>query len=192
MLPDAYQKDSFYYMKEMLSRIRAHGGVKNVLIDLSRNGGGNLGALFRILGLMSDDDVTYASRNRLDGTTAVSRMKVDADEDGDYDDADALSSYHWGLLTSKLTFSAANYWACYVKDHGIGKIFGVQSGGGACSIVGFVNADGSSFHISGPNAMMTFMGKNDFRSVAKGAVPDKEMDPGSFYGNDEMLDRLFD
>ncbi len=192
LLPDAYQKDSFYYMKEMLSRIRAHGGVKNVLIDLSRNGGGNLGALFRILGLMSDDDVTYASRNRLDGTTAVSRMKVDADEDGDYDDADALASYHWGLLTSKLTFSAANYWACYVKDHGIGKIFGEQSGGGACSIVGFVNADGSSFHISGPNAMMTFMGKNDFRSVAKGAVPDKEMDPGSFYGNDEMLDRLFD
>lgn len=192
LLPDAYQKDSFYYMKEMISRIDSHGGIKNILIDLSRNGGGNLGALFRILGLMSDEDVTYASKNRLDNKTTVSRMKVDADEDGDYSDKDAVSSYNWGLLTSKLTFSAANYWACYVKDHGIGKIFGEQSGGGACSIVGFVNADGSSFHLSGPSAMMTMTGKNDFHSVAQGAVPDKEVDPSSFYGNDAMLDELFD
>lgn len=192
---DAYTKDSFYFMKEMLSRIQRHGGVKNILLDLSRNGGGNLGAVFRMMGLMTDGQISYGNSNRMDGSSYCQIMKVDADEDGDYDDEDAYSSYQWGLLTSGTTFSAANYLACASRSLGIAKVFGENSGGGACPIYGFVNADGSSFHISGPSSMATvsFSGRKPvYKSVQNGAGVDKEVNHSDFYGHDDVLDALFD
>ena len=192
---DAYQKDSFYFMKEMLSRIENHGGIKNVLLDLSRNGGGNMGATFRVLGLLSDGDLIYGTTNMLSSSGYAITMKADADEDEDYGDEDAYSSYNWGILTSSLTFSAANYLACNASFSGTAKIFGERSGGGACPIVGFVNADGSSFHMSGPsvlkNAKMSGDGI-DFYEVQSGAKLDKELNSGDFYGDDCKLDALFD
>lgn len=193
---DAYAKDSFFFMKEMLSRIEKHGSIKHILVDLSRNGGGNVGAVFRVLGLMSDNDIVYGSQNTLSSSSYAFSMKVDADLDGDYDDDDAYGDYEWGLLTSPLTFSAANLWACMAAYSGSAKIFGLASGGGACSIVGFVNADGSSFHISGPsmmaNAKMNDDGTVTYGEVQSGARLDKELDAEYFYGHDDKLDALFD
>ncbi len=192
---DAYKKDSFYYMKEMLSRIEKHGGIKNVLLDMSRNGGGNMGATFRMLGIMNDKDIVYGSTNRLSGSGYAITMKVDANEDGSYDDEDAYGFYNWGILTSAVTFSAANYLACNASYSGAAKIYGERSGGGACPIVGFVNADGSSFHMSGPSMLQCAEVKDDsinFKEVQSGAALDKELSPDYFYGHDDILDALFD
>lgn len=192
---DAYTKDSFYYMKEMLSRIEKHGGVNNVLLDMSRNGGGNMGAAFRMLGLMSDKDVVYGATNQLSGSGYAITMRIDANEDGSYDDDDAYSSYRWGILTSAVTFSAANYLACNASYSGAAKIYGERSGGGACPIVGFVNADGSSFHMSGPSMLQCAEVKGQgiaFKEVQSGAPLDKELSTDYFYGHDDMLDALFD
>ena len=192
---DAYTKDSFYYMKEMLSRIEKHGGIKNVLLDLSRNGGGNMGATFRILGLMSDDDIVYGSSNVLSNSGYAIKVRIDADEDDSYDDEDAYTSYNWGILTSALTFSAANYLACNASYSGAAKIYGERSGGGACPIVGFVNADGSSFHMSGPSILQNAKIEGSsivFSEVQSGAKLDKELSTDYFYGHDDMLDALFD
>ncbi len=192
---DAYTKDSFYYMKEMLSRIEKHGGIKNVLLDMSRNGGGNMGAAFRMLGLMSDKDVVYGATNQLSGSGYAITMKIDANEDGSYEDEDAYSSYNWGILTSAVTFSAANYLACNASYSGSAKIYGERSGGGACPIVGFVNADGSSFHVSGPSMLQCAEVENgtiNFKEVQSGASLDKELSTDYFYGHDDMLDALFD
>ncbi len=192
---DAYTKDSFYYMKEMLSRIGKHGGIKNILFDLSRNGGGNMGAAFRMLGLMGDEDLCYGATNMLSSSGYAIKMKIDANEDGDYEDDDAYSSYNWGILTSALTFSAANYIACNASYSGAAKIYGERSGGGACPIVGFVNADGSSFHMSGPSILKCAkINGNDitFKEVQSGAALDKELSTDYFYGHDDMLDALFD
>ena len=192
---DAYTKDSFYYMKEMLSRIEKHGGIKNVLLDMSRNGGGNMGAAFRMLGLMNDKDIVYGSTNRLSDSGYAITVRIDADEDDDYDDDDAYSSYNWGILTSAVTFSAANYLACNASYSGAAKIYGERSGGGACPIVGFVNADGSSFHMSGPSMLQCAEVKKDtinFKEVQSGAALDRELSTDYFYGHDDMLDALFD
>ena len=192
---DAYTKDSFYYMKEMLSRIESHGGIKNVLLDLSRNGGGNMGAAFRMLGLMSDEDVCYGATNILSDSGYAIKMKIDANEDDNYDDDDAYSSYNWGILTSAVTFSAANYMACNASYSGAAKIYGERSGGGACPIVGFVNADGSSFHMSGPSILQCAKINGDeitFKEVQSGASLDKELSTDYFYGHDDKLDALFD
>lgn len=192
---DAYLKDSFYYMKEMLSRIEKHGRIKNILLDLTRNGGGNLGAAFRMMGLLTDEKIAYGSTNRLDGSSYCQRMKVDVDEDGDYSDEDSYSSYEWGFLTSGVTFSAANLLACASRRAGIARVFGENSGGGACPIYAFVNADGSSFHISGPSSMATVSfskGSPVYAGVQGGAGVDKELDRSYFYGHDDVLDALFD
>lgn len=195
LVEDAYKLDSFYFMKEMMNRIQAHGDVKHVLLDLSRNGGGNMGAVFRMLGFLTDEDIHYGAYRSLDGFSYSMDLQVDVDEDGDYGDEDSYSSYSWGVLTSGVTFSAANFFACYAKAYGLAEVYGEKSGGGACPIYGFVNADGSNFHISGPSQMGIPNPKGSsypFFSVQSGADVDKSLDTAYFYGCDDVLDGLFE
>ncbi len=195
LLDEAYKADSFYYMKEMMNRIENRGGVKHILLDLSRNGGGNMGAVFRMLGFLTDDKINYGAYRKIDGYAYSMGLKIDVDEDGNFDDDDSYSSYSWGILTSGVTFSAANFFVCYAKAYGLAEIFGEKSGGGACPIYGFVNADGSNFHISGPSQMVIPSKDGDsysFVSVQSGAAVDKSLDTSYFYGHDEVLDGLFE
>ncbi len=195
LLSDAYKIDSFYYMKEMMGRIESHGGIKNVLLDLSRNGGGNMGAVFRMLGFLATGQINYGAYRRIDEYAYAMGLSIDVDEDGDYSDDDSYASYNWGILTSGVTFSAANFLACYAKTYGLAKIFGEKSGGGACPIYGFVNADGSNFHISGPSQMVIayFDGSSlNPILVQNGAKVDKSLETSYFYGHDDVLDGLFE
>lgn len=195
LLSDAYKIDSFYYMKEMMGRIEAHGGIKNILLDLSRNGGGNMGAVFRMLGFLTRGQINYGGYRVIDDYAYAMGLNIDVDEDGDYEDDDSYSSYNWGILTSNVTFSAANFLACYAKTYGLAQIFGEKSGGGACPIYGFVNADGSNFHISGPSQMVIpVLDGTSLKPilVQSGADVDKTLDTSYFYGHDDILDGLFE
>ncbi len=195
LLSNAYKIDSFYYMKEMMGRIEAHGGIKNILLDLSRNGGGNMGAVFRMLGFLTRGQINYGGYRVIDDYAYAMGLKIDVDEDGDYEDDDSYSSYNWGILASNVTFSAANFLACYAKTYGLAQIFGEKSGGGACPIYGFVNADGSNFHISGPSQMVVPVFDGTSLKpilVQSGADVDKTLDTSYFYGHDDVLDGLFE
>ena len=55
ILEDAKDKDSYYYIKYCLELIAQHGGIKNIVMDTTLNGGGNVGAMIRVLGFFIRD-----------------------------------------------------------------------------------------------------------------------------------------
>lgn len=98
-------------------------GIENVIIDIANNGGGNSGAVWRTFGYMTEETFKIHFQNPLDGS-AVTYL---------YESEYVAYDYNWFVLTSPVTFSAANMFANMAKELGI-PVIGQNSSGGASSI----------------------------------------------------------
>ena len=107
--------------------------VESVVMDISYNGGGNVGAVFRLFGYMTEENIQFSSMNPVDGSAATYF----------YDSTYVAFDYDWYVMTSSITFSAANLMASMAKEMGVATIIGNQSSGGAASIGLFVTPDGT-------------------------------------------------
>ena len=118
--------------------------VENVVIDLSYNSGGNLGAVLRIFGYITDETLAYHSINPFDDSAVTYYFESEY----------VAYNYNWYVLTSPVTFSAANLFASIAKENGI-PIIGQKSSGGASSIGLVIAPDGSGIMISTDNVLST-------------------------------------
>ena len=139
--------------------------VENVVFDLSYNTGGNIGAVFRIFGYMTEDDIVYHSQNPADGSAATWYIQSDYDA---YD-------YEWYIVTSSVTFSAANLMTSMAKEMGIATIIGQDSSGGASSIGLIITPDGTGLIITTNNVLTTRI-EGEYYSIEYGIEVDYEMD----------------
>lgn len=116
--------------------------VENVVLDIANNGGGNLGAVLRIFGYMVEEDIVYHSQNPADGSAVTYYIQSEY----------AAYNYNWFIMTSSVTFSAANLMASIGRELGI-PIIGQNSSGGASSIGIILPPGGSSLLISTNNVL---------------------------------------
>lgn len=107
--------------------------VESVILDLTYNGGGNVGAVFRLFGYMTEQAVQYSSKNPGDGSASTYYIESDY----------IAYDFNWFIETSSVTFSAANLMASMAKEQGIATVIGRDSSGGASSIGIFVTPDGT-------------------------------------------------
>jgi len=139
--------------------------VEDVVIDLSYNTGGNIGAVMRIFGYMTEQQYNYHSQNPADGSAVTYYIESDY----------VAYDYNWYVLTSSVTFSAANMFASMAKELGI-PVIGQQSSGGASSIGAFITPDGSAVMISTNNVLSTRVGNEtegyEYISVESGVPVD--------------------
>ncbi|MBM3909329.1 MAG: hypothetical protein FJ352_00960 [Firmicutes bacterium] len=126
-----FNVDTPTYVNDILATLPET--VEDVIIDLSFNTGGNVGAVFRLLGYMTEDLIQYSSMNPADGSAATYFYESDY----------VAYDYNWYVMTSSVTFSAANLMASMSKEMGVAKIIGTKSSGGAASIGLFVTPDGT-------------------------------------------------
>ncbi len=144
--------------------------VQSVVIDLSYNGGGNVGAVFRLLGYMTEETIQYSSMNPADGSAATYFYESDY----------VAYDYKWFVMTSSVTFSAANLMAAMAKEMGVATIIGTKSSGGAASIGLFVTPDGTIILRSTNNVFANVtVDQNENRtytSVESGVVVDYNLD----------------
>jgi len=122
--------------------------VENVVIDLSYNTGGNLGAVLRIFGYMTENTIMYHSQNPADGAAVTYYIESDY----------VAYDYNWYIVTSSVTFSAANLMASIAKEQNIATVIGKNSSGGASSIGAIYSPDGSCLLISTNNVLSTRIG----------------------------------
>lgn len=160
--------DSNRFMQEVMAAILSENpNVENIVIDLSYNTGGNLGALLRVLGFMTEEPIEMSYLNPTDGSRVTYFVEVDTM---------ANTNVNWFILTSKVTFSAANLMTSIAKDMGFATIIGTQSGGGASSITPIVLPDGTFIHISSLNVLSYRMGNAEdgytYYSIEDGIIPD--------------------
>ncbi|RCJ02509.1 S41 family peptidase [Metamycoplasma hominis] len=160
--------------------------IKNIIVDLSTNSGGNIGAMQRGLGFITDEPILNKTYNRLDEEINIRSVEVDTDGDGDYKN-DAYSEYNWYLLTGVNTFSAANTFSSIFKEMKLGKIIGQKTGGGAASILPVVLPDGTSIVISSNNLSVT-MKNNTIKSIEGGIEPDIYLEYKDFYNDQKLLE----
>ncbi|MCK9492978.1 MAG: InlB B-repeat-containing protein [Acholeplasmataceae bacterium] len=151
--------------------------IKNIVVDITNNGGGNLGAVWRTMGYMTDDVIMYHSMNRADGSS-YSQEIIDA-----YPAYD-LKFY---IMTSSVTFSAANLMAATAKEMGFATVIGLPSSGGASSIGGIVTPTGDVFFMSSSSAMSTKLSDGTLKNVEYGVTPDILFTGVSQLFNDEYI-----
>ena len=185
----AWRDDSYYYMRHCMKQIGQHPEVRTVVLDLPLNGGGYIGAMHRVLGFLSDKVFKESQYNYLTGEFRVSSFKIDTDGDGYYDD-DAGDQYQWVVLTSEYTFSAANLFVSMVKEQKLATVIGQRTGGGMCSVMPLVLADGTAITISSPNSYRYVetdaRGHRTFYAIEGGLSPDVEISYSEYYTDAQL------
>jgi carboxyl-terminal processing protease len=140
--------------------------VESVIVDLSFNGGGNVGAVLRLFGYITENQIEFSSMNPNDGSAATYVYE------STYDAFD----YNWYVMTSSVTFSAANLMASMAQEMDVATIIGTQSSGGAASIGMFITPDGTILFRSTNNVFATVdvdaEENRTYTSVESGVVVD--------------------
>jgi hypothetical protein len=136
--------DSAMYMEFMLQEmLEEKPGMINIILDVSANTGGNVGALYRVVGFITDQPFAVSGIDRDTGGASTYHVQITG--------TPSYAHLNWGLLTTPMTFSAANSLATIFKENALGPIIGVRSGGGACSITPILLPNGTAFTMSSNN-----------------------------------------
>ncbi len=151
--------------------------VKNVVIDLSINGGGEAVALGYALSFMTDDPVTVSIKNPITGAKFTQSVNIDNDLDPTTQNDSFAGKFNFYILTSKCSFSCGNAMPCIAKDNGYATIIGETSGGGDCVVSHAVSVEGSTWQMSGTSMIVDKNGN----SVDTGAAVDHEYPIADFY-----------
>ena len=132
----AVKADTFFNLIATFQEIKARGGVKNIILDISTNGGGVLGVMMKLLSLIASENLSCISY--LEGTTKQAvevYTKVDINDDGAYTNEDVFGDdFNFYILTSDCSFSCGNAFPCFAKTNHSAKIIGQKSGGGECAV----------------------------------------------------------
>ena len=117
-------------------------GVKNVLIDVSCNGGGFGDVVIAIMALMGKDPYLHYY-DCVDKIPMTTHYEVDTNFDGKFDEKDKRFDYDYrfGLVVSGYSFSCANLLPVQAKESGV-LLVGDKTGGGACAVLDGFSSEG--------------------------------------------------
>lgn len=151
---DSFENEAVYAFKWSMD-YAAEKGLKNIVIDLSCNRGGNSAVVSYMMAVMTNqkyhnNKYSFKSVNTLTGNTILYDDKVDLNLDGVFDEKDKEVVYdmNFAVLSSKYSFSCGNLLPILAKDEGI-LVIGEKSGGGSCMLSVFNSPDGFIYSLSG-------------------------------------------
>ena len=149
----------------------AQKGLKNFVIDLSANGGGDEDVAHYINAIIANKknkSNVYNSllRSSMTGNVFEEEYTLDLDLDGKFDDADKNVCYdfNFAVLTSQVSFSCGNLTPCIAQQDGI-LVLGEMSGGGCCMVTKNYFADSENFSLSNVKTLL----RQDLTDVDSGA-----------------------
>ena len=182
-----HNQDTFALFYTAFEELKSHPEIKNVIFDITINGGGDTNALVGMLGFLKKD-IRIDMYDPLTKGHSELHYQVDTNLDGVFDEEDSFEGeYNFYVLTSGFSFSCGNLFPDACKQNGCAKIIGQQSGGGACAVDFVATPDGKPYRISGNFREGQF---GDPKSHRDDGVPvDIEIEPEQFY-DDAYLDAL--
>ena len=169
------EDDDMVIFLDALNKAAADPEVKNLIIDITANGGGSADIVLAMTSLIMDK--SYISMdNPLTGQHALVQYEVDRNFNGAFDAADKDVRYdlNFAVLTSGMSFSCGNLFPAIFKDYGI-PVIGETSGGGACAIQAMCTADGFCFQISSFRGRLNSL---EGENIDAGITPDRPIAVG--------------
>ena len=161
--------DDMVIFLDALNKAQADPEVKNLIIDISANGGGSADIVVAMTSLMLDKSY-LCDDNSLTGQRSIVQYEVDRNFDRVFDEKDKDVHYdlNFAVLTSGTSFSCGNLFPSILKDNGV-PVMGLTSGGGACAIQAMCTADGFAFQISSFRARLNSL---EGENLDPGVTPD--------------------
>ncbi len=169
---DGSENDAFGIIIYANKKIKENPNIKNVVVDVATNGGGEEMALIYVLGWMLGNQTRISIENPLTHGNATTYYQVDVNLDGQYNlNDDTLENYNKFILTSNYSFSCGNALPCFAKDSQKVRIIGQTSGGGCSQVFPLITTDGTTFNISG-NMVLSYEKNSHYEHIDNGATPD--------------------
>lgn len=151
---------------------RENSPIKNVVLDLSCNGGGMASAAaYTLCWFLGDAQISI--QNTFTGGQSTVTYKADVNLDKKFDENDTLAGRGLNLfcLISPKSFSCGNLVPWAFKADGSVTLLGRMSGGGSCVVRPITTAWGSTLQISG-NERISFVKNGSYYDVDQGVEPD--------------------
>ena len=174
---------------ETLDKAAADPEVKNFVLDMTCNNGGELGVLQAITALLAGKTaVTY--ENVLTKQRIVNDVLADTNFDRVFDDKDMKPRHpelNIAIMTSHYAYSCGNLLPSQMKDFGF-LIIGEKTGGGSCSIQRMCTPEGLCYQISSARArLVNKAGENIDRGVEPHIVLEVKQATGQDDGGDNVV-----
>ncbi|PZW01545.1 S41 family peptidase [Metamycoplasma auris] len=179
---NTWRYDTYFLMKNLMEKIKAKKEIKNIILDLSLNGGGSVQAMIRTLGFLTNNKVVNREYDVLNKIGSKTLSQVDVFGDNKFTKHN-YDKYKWTALVGINTFSAANQATSIIKEMGIAKIIGQKSGGGMSAVIPATLLDGTTITMSSPNNA-TYGEKYD--DIEGGIEPYVKLDYKDFYDNEKV------
>ena len=171
------------------NKITENDSIKNVVVDLTCNGGGIVSCLAYLIGYFTKDPAILINY-RFNNSTFEFHYEVDLNQDGVFagDEDSFEGKYNFYIMTSNASFSCANHLSTLCRNLGFGKVIGERNGGGSCVISFLANSSGYLYHSS--SEWTSLLKENDnFVTNDYGVEPDIKIDASHFY-NHQYIDQL--
>ena len=142
------ENDSYAALVDAVRKADENPEIKNFVIDLTTNSGGEADAVAGIRALLCCDSA-FHSEDTLTGQRTTVSFKADRNTDGTIDAADDDVSFdlNFAVLTCGSSYSSANLLPQLLHERGI-AVIGERSGGGPCAVEFGTTADGWRYTMS--------------------------------------------
>ena len=186
-------KDTIELIAAAHKRITRKGSpIKNVVLDLSNNGGGDADAAAFVIAWMAGER-PVALRNTLTGAQSVVSYTADVNFDKEFDDSDSIATqaYEGSLklycLTSPKSFSCGNLVPAALQGMLNISIIGQKSGGGSCIVLPCTTASGARFQISGTSQISTIKNGSFYNADTGVDVDASILDIDTMYDREKLV-----
>lgn len=161
-------QDDMVVFLDALKRADEDPEVKNLVIDLTLNGGGSLDLVMALTSILYGESFTRCE-NPLTAERYEWNYDVDRNLDGKFDEKDKEVHYdlNFCVLTSRIAFSCGNYLPSLWRDKGL-LVAGEQSGGGSCAVGMYRSAEGFQYQISSTRGRLS---DKDWKNIDGGVPP---------------------
>lgn len=185
---DLHGLGSELLFRKAFNEIETNDDIKNVVIDITMNGGGDPDT-FPFLEAYMSNDPSITCYNRLTGYTNEIHYNTDLNYNGVFGEEEDTyqGKYNFYIMTSRYSFSCGNYYPTVVKEKAMATLIGQRSGGGTCVVSSLTTAYGSLLRNSGAHQVGSWDYVNNcFQNNEEGIPVDVEFDYHNFY-NDEAI-----
>ena len=170
---------------------RENSPIRNVVLDLSCNGGGMAPmAIYTVCWFLGESEVSI--HNTFNGAQSTMTYLADINLDHQFTEEDTLAGRGLNLycLISPSSFSCGNLVPWAFKEDGRVTLLGKVSGGGSCVVMPMTTAWGTSYQMSGCDRL-AFVKNGSYYDVDRGVEPDHIIDSyDHFYDRDALTEYI--